>query len=233
MVKRTLKRKQKLYTMKGCSKCKSKKHGRRKCNNFRKGGSGIRYHLNPETIMPETNISTNSINKTIPNPGPEFRGVSTIPTNQSMMQKGGNCGCNNIMSGGNRSQKGGTWAPQGLIGEPWKSSPADWPGVNGSRNYLEYNQFINGDPQTSMISLGSNPPFLTGGKKSRSSKRRKQKGGALSNFLLQDFINLGRQTQFNLGSAYNGINGYSAPINPLPWKDQMLNSSSAIRNALI
>ena len=49
------------------------------------------------------------------------------------------------------------------------------------------------------------------------------RGGALSNFFSQDLINLGRQTQFGVGSVYNGLTGYAAPVNPLPWKDQMPN----------
>jgi hypothetical protein len=53
--------------------------------------------------------------------------------------------------------------------------------------------------------------------------------------MMQDLINLGRQTQFGFGSAYNGINGFPAPVNPLPWKDQLTHESSisSIRNALV
>jgi hypothetical protein len=49
---------------------------------------------------------------------------------------------------------------------------------------------------------------------------RKQRGGTLSNFMGQDLINLGRQFQFGVGSAYNALAGYSSPVNPMPWKDQ-------------
>jgi hypothetical protein len=51
--------------------------------------------------------------------------------------------------------------------------------------------------------------------------KRRQNGGTLSNFLGQDLINLGRQFQFGVGSAYNALAGYSSPINPMPWKDQL------------
>ena len=64
-------------------------------------------------------------------------------------------------------------------------------------------------------------------------KSKKQRGGALSNFLMQDFVNLGRQAQFGFGSAYNGINGFPAPVNPLPWKGQFPNGALNIRNALL
>jgi len=51
-------------------------------------------------------------------------------------------------------------------------------------------------------------------------KKKRQRGGTLSNLLSQDLINLGRQFQFGIGSAYNALAGYSAPVNPMPWKDQ-------------
>ena len=54
-------------------------------------------------------------------------------------------------------------------------------------------------------------------------KKRKQKGGNLSNLLGQDLINLGRQFQFGIGTAYNALAGYQSPVNPLPWKDQFPN----------
>jgi hypothetical protein len=266
MGKKTSKRNQKLYKMKGCSKNKSRKHGRHHhggseplaytgekmqfSNNpflayTGKGGSGSNNSLNPSAVMP-----TN----TMPNTGPVFQGVSTIPTNKGLMQRGGNCGsstcstinmtggscgCGQLLTGGGitsggKKQKGGTWAPQGLIGKPWTPSPSGWPGVNGmSRNYLDYNQY-KVDPQTAMINLGPNFPFLKGGKKHKSNKKsKKQRGGALSNFLMQDFVNLGRQAQFGFGSAYNGINGFPAPVNPLPWKGQFPNGALNIRNALL
>jgi hypothetical protein len=69
-----------------------------------------------------------------------------------------------------------------------------------------------------MVDVGANPPFLNGGKR-RQTRQRRQRGG--SNFMGQDLINLGRQFQFGLGSAYNALAGYSAPVNPLPWKDQL------------
>ena len=271
MVKKTSKRRQKLYKMKGCSNRKSKKHGRNHHGGLAYTGEKIQLapnpflaytgtggagSLKPEAIMP---TNTNGLDKTMPNTGP-VQGGSNIPTNQGLMQRGGHCGsCTNVqmtgggcgcgkLFGGGRSkkggmcpsclaggsQKGGTWAPQGLIGQAWTPSPSGWPGVNGSRNYLEYNQY-KVDPQTALINVGPNPPFLTGGKKRRGKKSRKQRGGALSNFLIQDFVNLGRQAQFGVGSTYNGINGFPAPVNPLPWKDQLTHQSSisSIRNALL
>jgi len=51
--------------------------------------------------------------------------------------------------------------------------------------------------------------------------KKNKKGGTMSNFISQDFVNLGRQFQYGLGSTYNAIRGYAAPVNPLPWKDQL------------
>jgi hypothetical protein len=239
MVKKTSKRHQKLYKMKGCSKRKnSRKHTRK--------------HLGGSRLMPGT-FNINGANPIIPNTGPPSVNTNTTTTNHGGMLRGGcggtcsatpplmtggNCGCGQlpIMSAGGRRKRGGcgplcllalggakqkggnTWAPQGLIGKPWTPNPEGWPGVNGSRNYLDYNSY-KADPQTAMINVGPNPPFLGGRKKSRGS--RKQKGGNFSNFIGQDLINLGRQFQYNLGSAYNGINGYPRPVNPMPFEGQM------------
>jgi len=106
--------------------------------------------------------------------------------------------------------------PDGLVGSPFTPANVNgWPGVNGipgDRNYSAQNMYLQ-DPQTAMKDVG-NPPFSGG-------RKRKQKGGTLSNLMGQDLINLGRQFQFGVGSAYNALAGYSSPVNPMPWKDQM------------
>jgi hypothetical protein len=115
--------------------------------------------------------------------------------------------------------------PNGLTGAPWKPPIANWPGVDGisgDRNHLAYNTYSPNDVSRQMIATGANPPFSVGGGK----KSKKQKGGVLSNFLGQDLVNLGRQFQFNLGSTYNALNGYQAPVNPLPWKDQLTSATN-------
>ncbi len=131
------------------------------------------------------------------------------------------CKCSKCKS---RMQKGGNPGipyPNGLTGSAWTPSTSGWPGVDGvqgGRNFLALNEY-KVDPQTALIATGANPPFSVGGKKR--SKKRGQRGGALSNFLGQDLINLGRQVQFGLGSAYNALSGFSAPVSPLPWRDQI------------
>ena len=153
--------------------------------------------------------------------------------------KKGGCGCG-LQSGGSKNKKGGCCGacstsmlggagnngipyPNGLAGSPWSPALRDLPGVDGiggNRNYLALNEY-KVDPQTAMIATGANPPFSIGGK-----KRRKQKGGSTSNFISQDLINLGRQFQFGVGSVSNGLLGYSAPVNPMPWKGQLQNSAN-------
>ena len=138
------------------------------------------------------------------------------------------CKCSSCKSKRGGNMKGGNPGipyPDGLVGKPWTPSIGGWPGVDGiqgDRNYLALNNYHN-DPQTAMIATGANRPFSIGGSKGRT---RKQRGGTLSNFLTQDLVNLGRQFQFGLGSAYNALAGYSGPVNPMPWKDQLPNTSS-------
>jgi hypothetical protein len=104
--------------------------------------------------------------------------------------------------------------PGPFIGEPIGETPSTWPGENGiggDRNYYTENKY-NVDPQT-MMKLGG---------KCKKRTRRKKGGGAFS----QGLVNIGRSIGYNLGSSSNQIRGYDAPINPLPWKDQLtLNKS--------
>ena len=64
--------------------------------------------------------------------------------------------------------------------------------------------------------------------KNKTLKNRKQNGGGFSNFLAQDLINVGRQIQYGLGTAYNGIAGYEPSASPLPWKGQFQYGSNNI-----
>jgi len=145
------------------------------------------------------------------------------------------CGWTPQMGGCNscQLQHGGFYKPPApipgpFIGQNWSPKVEGWPGVNGvgaDRNYLAENLYPT-DPQTMMI--------VNGGRRlkrykrmSRMSKRmsRMKKGGG---FIPQDLVNLGRNVSFNMGSAYNALNGYPAPVNPLPYKDQLINNSRLI-----
>lgn len=57
--------------------------------------------------------------------------------------------------------------------------------------------------------------------KNKTQRKKHKRGGNMSNFIGQDLLNLGRQFQYGVGSTYNAIRGYAAPVNPLPWKDQL------------
>jgi hypothetical protein len=183
-----------------------------------------------------------NVNGAYPSTGPTAGGFNFLnPQNNQHggAQKGGNCGCGLPQMGGGSHRVGckcsackvkmhggsgnnGIPYPDGLVGSPWTPSVSGWPGVSGvdgGSNYLAYNTYPT-DVQTSMISTGANTPFSIGGGKKTRKRRSCQKGGTLSNFLTQDLINLGRQFQFGLGSAYNGLSGYAAPVSPLPWQGQ-------------
>jgi hypothetical protein len=222
---------QRIYKMKGCNR---KTHRKRYL-----GGSNpdmnLAYPSNNVPTVPNPNLAY-----TRPASGPAARGFNFLnPQNSTKgggLMKGG-CGCG-LQSGGSKNKKGGFCPtcsmtggvgnngipyPNGLAGAPWTPASGGWPGVDGiggNRNYLALNEY-NVDPQTAMISTGANPPFSIGGRKGR-----KQKGGTTSNFISQDLINLGRQIQFGVGNVYNGLLGYSAPVNPMPWKGQLQNSAS-------
>ncbi len=120
----------------------------------------------------------------------------------------------NFLNPTSQLQRGGT---NSFVGNSWNTTPSNWPSVNGgTANHLSYNSLKPGtDIQLKMKSSG-------GGGRSRSKCSKKQKGGMFnSNSLLQDFVNLGRNVQFGVGGAYNSINGYKQPVNPMPFKDQI------------
>ena len=172
-------------------------------------------------------------------------GLSGVKINEGGIQRGG-CGCAGIQlqAGGaathrsgckcsmcKRQMRGGSSVlsqsnngipyPNGLAGSPWTGSVSTWPGVDGvdgNRNYFPLNTY-NNDVSRQMVDVGPAPPFTVGGRRNKRGKGLK--GGTVSNFLYQDLVNLGRQVQFGFGSAYNALAGYQAPINPMPWKDQI------------
>jgi hypothetical protein len=130
--------------------------------------------------------------------------------------------CKSKMNGGSNMPY-----PNGLVGKPWTPAIGGWPGVDGiggDRNYYPNNTY-NNDISRQMLDIGANPPYQ-GVKGGRRTKKRGQRGGTLSNFLGQDLINLGRQFQYGLGSAYNALAGYPSPVNPMPWKGQLVNTAN-------
>lgn len=182
-------------------------------------------------------------NKIYPSKEPVGDGFNFL--NPQVNQRGG-CGCSLYLNGGGKTrrkknkicnkcffggkvkhrrgckcsrckaQKGGNIGipyPDGLVGSSWTPNAQTWPGVDGipgDSNHLAYNNYPT-DPQTSIIDTNSVPatPQIKG-------------GGTLSNFMGQDLINFGRQIQYGIGSAYNTLSGYARPVNPLPFKDQLI-----------
>ena len=248
-------RRQKLYKMKGCSKTRKNSFGGSPSNiNLAYPSNNIPTSPNPFLAYtgkgggPLANV--NGSNPIYPSTGPKSSGYNFL--NSQVPQHGGGCGCgipqmggtcstcvNNFMKGGSHrigckcskckmikhggSGNNGIPYPNGLVGSPWTPSVGGWPGVSGvggDSNYLALNKYPT-DAQTSIINTGANAPFSVGGR-----KKRRQKGGTLSNFLTQDLINLGRQFQYGLGTAYNAFAGYTPPVNPLPWKGQFTETPS-------
>ena len=137
------------------------------------------------------------------------------------------------------------------VGSAWGASANKLPGgngISGDRNYLSPVDVTKNPQQQQMNQIGqinqmnvvnqpqqqvshntillnntgyNNMRSLIGGSKSRRNRNRYKKGGGL---IPQDLVNLGRDFTFNLGSAYNALNGYKAPINPLPYKGQLTGS---------
>lgn len=215
------KSKKNMYNMKGCSKPKPKT---RKNKQFFSGGA--------------TDLRLAYPSKGPPSGGFDFlnpqRGGCNgqCAINGGAIMKGGTkCGCSSCQNGGANLPY-----PNGLLGNAWTPSISGWPGVDGismDRNHLGYNTYDN-DVSRQMRDVGANPPFtyLKGGKRrkpsnknkrsknKRNTKRKSKTQKAGNNFLGQDLINVGRQLQYGVGSAYNGIRGYASPVSPLPWKDQ-------------
>ena len=138
----------------------------------------------------------------------------------SSYKRGGSCGgtCQLPQAGG-----GGYHA---LVGSPWTAN-SNW----GQNNYYPNNTYAPNDVSRQMQAAGANPPFSVGGRRkrrqkvnnnNRTNRNRPQKGGALSNFMFEDLVNFGRQVNFGLGSTYNALAGYPGPVNPMPWKGQLV-----------
>jgi len=158
-------------------------------------------------------------------------------------QRGGDCGCGALPLGGGSSQRGGgcgcgippltggthLGAPMmggsdpALVGPPWTGAVSTWPGVagvDGQTNNFALNSYpAPVDPQTQSISErdGSIFPLKNVEYLAKGGRRSIKKGGG---FLPQDLVNMGRSISYGFGSAYNALNGYPSPVDPLPFKDQ-------------
>lgn len=126
------------------------------------------------------------------------------------LQTGGNCEQCSLIGGYNT--KGGGSAFIGAALNP--SDINSWPGVDGTPHNGNYYKLNNLYTQTSMNGI------INGGMKKR--RKSKQRGAGMSNLLYNDLTNIGRQVTNGLGSAYNTLNGYPAPVSPLPTEGQLV-----------
>lgn len=245
---------QRLYKMKGCSNSRSRRRKYLGGSpDAPLAYTGTKPVTVPNPFLAYTGKGGNNPNgadKTVPNTGPPMTGGPATPFLNPQTQRGG-CGegmCSAMMKGGGRraggcgplcavgfmvggqqhrvgcrcsvckkrggggSQSGGNPGvpyANGSVGKVWTPEVSGWPGVDGvggNRNMIALNDYKT-DVSREMIDSNST-----------------QSGGASDNLLAQDLINLGRQFQYGIGSAYNALAGYASPVNPLPWKGQMPNT---------
>jgi len=139
--KRNRTRKQKLYNMKGCSKCRSKTCKHMHMRSKHMGGQGC-----GSSGCPLAPYSWNQMN---------------MKGGRSLSMKGGR---SLSMKGGN-FYKSAAPVPPPFVDKAWLPSIKGWPGVDGvdsGRNYLSNNLYDGGDPQT-MMKLGGSKKVKGGG----------------------------------------------------------------------
>jgi hypothetical protein len=225
-------KKQKPIMMIGCSN--KKKFFSSLGNKKQKGGSGC-----GSCGCPMSPLSWDKMNKFGGNNSlkgepvlidPSKQGGEYIPTFGSG-QKGGTCAtCG--QGGGSSFYKPAAPIPGPILGSAWNTSVKEWPGMNGiggDRNYLNsYASSITNNPQQQMSMSNSGyktANSMVGGIRHRKTNKR---GGG---FIPTDLLNLGRNVNYSINSAYNTFKGYNPPVNHLPYKDQLtgaLNKASLI-----
>jgi hypothetical protein len=205
-------RKQKIINMIGCSnKCSNGRHHKSCKNAFfsKRGGQGC-----GPTGCPISPLSVDKMNVFSDNYKPPIFGTK---------QNGGcgSCGIN-LMKGGNSYFKPAPLMPGPIVGSAWAYNKLPgMDGIGGNRNFLSPVN-VGKDPALQMTMNDAGYKTLNSmiggrGKKRRTVKNMKAGG-------LQDWMNISELT-YNVNSAYNALNGYSAPTNPLPYRDQLTNTA--------
>jgi hypothetical protein len=111
-----------------------------------------------------------------------------------------------LEKGGNNNKRGGY--PNGLVGAAYNSFTNNLPGVKGIPGDANHYP-LNKNPVLQTLSyqnIGANPPFLGRGGSLK-------KGGGITQ--------IGRQINYGLGTAFNGLMGKHPPVNPTPWLGQL------------
>jgi hypothetical protein len=216
--RRTKSRKQKIINMIGCSnKCSNGKH-HKSCKNVflsHRGGQGC-----GSTGCPIAPLSFAKMNEFSNNYKP------------SVVQKGGcgSCGIN-LMKGGNSFFKPAPLMPGPVVGSAWAYNKLPgMDGIGGNRNYLSPVN-VGKDPALQMTMNGSGYKTMNSmvGGIRRGIRRKTVKNMKAGGLIPQDLVNLGRDFSFNFSSAYNALNGQSAPPNPSPYMGQLTNTASINR----
>jgi|LakMenEpi03Aug12_release.lakeMendotaPanAssembly.Ray.scaffolds.fasta_scaffold34916_5 hypothetical protein len=224
--RRTKTRKQKIINMVGCSnKCSNRKH-HKSCKNVflsHHGGQGC-----GSTGCPISPLSFSKMNAFSDNYKPpvfQSGGCDNCIRGGTSMKDG------TSMKGGNSFYKPAPPMPGPLVGSAWAYNKLPgMDGIGGNRNYLSPVN-VGKDPALQMTMNGSGYKTMNsmvgGIRRGRRQKTVKnmQSGGLIP----QDLVNLGRNFSFNLSSAYNALNGQSAPTDPLPYRDQLTNTVSINR----
>lgn len=235
-----MKKTQKLWNMKGCSKSKSKRNlggKNKKRGGYKRSGSHKCHKCGPSCACKSKyncryNCSCNLKEKTRKQRGGncgcglQMGGLQLGGLQLGGLQSGGQKGgCQQCLGGGVAVQSGGGIGYIGnpTVGKPWTPEISGWPGVSGQQgetNFFSLNKYDKPYLQTEQISERDQQTYMKGG------SRRRRAGGIMP----QDFVNLGRSMVYGVGSAYNSLNGYPAPASPLPYKDQF--SSPTATNSL-
>jgi len=223
--KRTMKRKrtkkQKPIMMIGCSN--KKKFFSSLGNKKQKGGAGC-----GSCGCPMSPLNWNGMNSFVGGNSLEGKPVLIDPSSRSggyisafgSGQHGGTCDtC--LMKGGSFFKPAGP-IPGPILGSAWNTSAKGLPGENGiggDRNYLaSYAGSITKNPQLQMSMSGSGYKTANSIVGGRRHKKTNKRGGG---FIPTDLLNLGRNVNYNINSAYNSFKGYNPPVNHLPYKDQL------------
>jgi hypothetical protein len=233
-------RKQRLWKMKGCAKRGNMSGGCGTCgmstNNMMMRGGGCGCGVNVMTggascandILAYPNRYNCVNNLAFTGRGGSKKEGFIQDMMMPILGGAGTCNTDNMPSGASYAS--------GAMGPPWTPSPSSWPGVagvQGSTNYLAYNNYSY--PQADRMLINTEAiPFKYGGKSKKSKKntfrkhmrkyktnkhknKRFQKGGLPSLGILTDVKN-----------SWNTLRGNSQLPSPLPFKDQLENQQQQL-----
>lgn len=228
-------RKQHLYKMHGCSRkrgMRNKRYSQKHIHHRHLGGSNLHAYPNKGPAASSQTIY-NSVASQYGGCGGTCPLTNPVVGGRRRRQLGGKCACglpsfglfggngngNNIVAGidmnglvikGEQHRNGCQCTDCKIMRHDSTVEDINIDDMLGGNN----NSGFVGKPWT------SNPSSWPSGHNGNHYKQN-MLGGSASNFMSNDLVNLGRQLQYGVGSAYNALSGYSAPVNPLPWKGQL------------